>query len=125
MRPSSLLIAAVCALAGLSPGAQAQTPAEFYRGKQINLHIGFSSGGGYDVYARAVARHMSKHMPGNPTIVPQNMPGAGSLRVANFIYQLAPRDGLAFATMGRASVIAPIRAGTRISLRRNRGSMAA
>ena len=66
--------------------AQAQTPAEFYKGKTIEMHIGYSSGGGYDVYGRIVARHMGRHIPGNPQIVPKNTPGAGSLRAANWLY---------------------------------------
>jgi tripartite-type tricarboxylate transporter receptor subunit TctC len=88
--------------------AHAQSVAEFYRGKTVTLYIGFSVGGGYDLYARMLARHMVRHIPGNPQIVPQNMAGAGSLRVANFIYQAAPKDGTAFATMGRGSAFGPL-----------------
>src|SRR5262245_54476946 len=73
--------------------AQAQTAGGFYKGKSVTLAIGFSVGGGYDLYARPLARHIGKHIPGNPTIVPQNMAGAGSLRAANFIYTAAPKDG--------------------------------
>jgi tripartite-type tricarboxylate transporter receptor subunit TctC len=83
--------------------APAQTPAEFYRGKTVSLYIGFSVGGGYDLYARVLARHMGRHLPGNPQVVPRNMEGAGSLRAANFISQAAPRDGTAFATIGRGT----------------------
>jgi tripartite-type tricarboxylate transporter receptor subunit TctC len=104
----SASILAIAAFGALPQGVHAQPAAEFFRGKQVSLYVGFSAGGGYDLYARALARHMPRHLPGHPTIVPQNMPGAGSLRVANFIYQVAPRDGLAFATMGRASVVAPL-----------------
>src|SRR5262245_61243381 len=68
----SLLMSFACILP-----AQAQSPADFYRGKSINLAISFPPGGGYDLYARILGRHMGKHIPGNPTIVPQNMPGAG------------------------------------------------
>src|SRR4051795_9253730 len=98
----------VVALAGLSllasgVQAQAQSVAEFYKGKSINLAIGFSAGGGYDLYARHLARHMGKYIPGNPTIVPQNMPGAGSLRAANFIYTAAPKDGTAFGIFARTT----------------------
>src|SRR4030081_3252624 len=75
---------------------QAQSPAEFYKGKTVDLLIGYSVGGGYDVYARLIARHMGKHIPGNPTVVPKNMEGAGSLRLANWLYNVAPKDGLAF-----------------------------
>jgi tripartite-type tricarboxylate transporter receptor subunit TctC len=106
MRARLLAIAVACAL--LSFGARAQTPAEFYRGKQVSLYVGFSAGGTYDVYARAIARHLGKHIPGNPSVIPRNMEGAGSLRLANYIDQIAPRDGTAVATIGRATVAAPL-----------------
>ncbi len=75
--------------------------ADFYKGKQITLIVSYGPGGGYDVYARVLARYMSKYIPGNPTIVIQNMPGAGSLRGANYIYNAAPKDGTAFGTFAR------------------------
>jgi len=62
----------------MPPAAQGQTPAEFYKGKQVSLYIGYSVGGGYDLYARMLARHMGKHIPGNPTIIPRNMEGAAA-----------------------------------------------
>ena len=101
-------IVAVALLASLPFAAQAQTPAEFYKGKQVSLYIGFSAGGGYDLYARTLARHMGKHIPGNPQVVPKNMDGAGSLRASNFIYQAAPRDGTAFGASGRATPMSPL-----------------
>src|SRR3954463_6532058 len=67
--------------------------ADFFKGKTVRMLIGFGPGGGYDLYARLVAQHMSRHLPGNPAIVPQNMPGAGSLLVANYLVDVAPRDG--------------------------------
>src|SRR5207253_3876458 len=73
--------------------AVAQDVAAFYKGKRINLIVSYGTGGGYDVYARVLARYMSKYIPGNPTIIIQNMPGAGSLRGANYIYNVAPKDG--------------------------------
>jgi len=88
--------------------ARAQSVEEFYKGKPVNLIIGFSVGGGYDLYARHLARHMGKHIPGNPTIVPQNMAGAGSLRAANFLYTAAPKDGTAFGTFARTTGINPL-----------------
>lgn len=88
--------------------AAAQSVEEFYRGKSVNLVIGFSVGGGYDLYARHLARHMGKHIPGNPTIVPQNMTGAGSLRAANFLYSAAPKDGTTFGTFARTTGINPL-----------------
>jgi tripartite-type tricarboxylate transporter receptor subunit TctC len=86
----------------------AQSVEEFYTGKEVNLVIGYSPGGGYDTYARLLARHMGKHIPGNPTIVPQNMPGAGSLRATNWLFEAAPQDGTAFATIARAAPFDPL-----------------
>src|SRR6478672_1744007 len=83
--------------------ARAETPAEFYKGKSVSLYIGYTTGGGYDVYARLLARHLGKHIPGNPTIIPRNMEGAGSLRLANWLYSVAPTDGTAIATIGRGA----------------------
>jgi tripartite-type tricarboxylate transporter receptor subunit TctC len=77
----SALIAIVAALA---TRARADSVTDFYKGKSINLHIGFGPGGGYDVYARVLARHFARFVPGNPTIVAQNMPGAGGLKSATF-----------------------------------------
>ena len=86
----------------------AQNVADFYRGKNVALAISFSPGGGYDLYARTLARHMGKHMAGNPAIVPQNMPGAGGLRVAQYFSQAAAKDGLTFGTFTRMAGIAPL-----------------
>lgn len=91
--------------------ARAQPAADFYKGKQIDLYIGYSTGGGYDVYARLLARHMAKHIPGAPTIVPKNMDGAGSLRLANWLYRVAPKDGSVFGTIGRGIPFDPIMGG--------------
>jgi len=84
-------------------GARAQSPADFYKGKTVDLYIGYSVGGGYDLYARFLARHMGKHIPGNPTVLPKNMEGAGSLRLANWLYNVAPKDGTAFGAIGRGT----------------------
>ena len=84
-----------------APPARADDVADFYKGKRINLIVSYGTGGGYDVYARVLARHLSKHIPGNPSIIIQNMPGAGSLRGANYIYNVAPRDGTVFGTFAR------------------------
>jgi tripartite-type tricarboxylate transporter receptor subunit TctC len=99
---------ALIALAALPLPAGAQSVEQFYTGKTINLTVGFDSGGGYDVYARLLARHMSRHIPGKPAIVVQNMPGAGSLRAAQHLYSLAPKDGTAIGTFGRQMGIAPL-----------------
>jgi len=84
-----------------APAARADEVADFYKGKRINLIVSYGTGGGYDVYARVLAKHMSRHIPGNPNIIIQNMPGAGSLRGANYIYNVAPRDGTVFGTFAR------------------------
>jgi tripartite-type tricarboxylate transporter receptor subunit TctC len=91
----------------------AQGPASFYKGKSIDLYIGYSAGGGYDVYARALARHMGRFIPGNPTIVPKNMPGAGSLVLANWLYNVAAKDGTAFGMIGRGTAFDPLLGSTK------------
>jgi len=89
------------ALVAASP-VLAQSPAEFYRGKTIELDIGSSVGGGYDVHGRLLAKHMSKYVPGNPVIVPKNVEGAGGLRLANLLYNTAARDGTTFGILLRS-----------------------
>jgi tripartite-type tricarboxylate transporter receptor subunit TctC len=76
--------------------------ADFYAGKTINLYIGQGPGGGYDAYGRLVARHLGHHLAGAPIIVPQNMPGAGGFKVANYLYQVAPQDGTALGLAAEA-----------------------
>jgi tripartite-type tricarboxylate transporter receptor subunit TctC len=89
--------------------AWAQDPVEqFYRGKSINIYIGSSAGGGYDAYARALGRHMGKYIPGNPTIVPQNMPGAGGNKAAGYVYSVAPKDGTAIGALFPGGILAPL-----------------
>lgn len=82
--------------------ASAQTPAEFYKGKSINMLIGYPPGGGYDIYARLIADHMEKHVPGNPSIIVKNRPGAASLTVVNELYSIYPKDGTHIATFARS-----------------------
>ena len=87
---------AIGVVAGLaSTGARAESVADFYRGKSINVYIGVNVGGGYDFEARLLARFMRAHIPGNPTLVPQNMIGAGGIKMANYLYSIAPQDGTA------------------------------
>jgi tripartite-type tricarboxylate transporter receptor subunit TctC len=95
------MTAALLALALAATIARADAVADFYRGKQISLIVGYGTGGGYDVYGRLIARHLGRHIPGNPNVVVQNMPGAGSLRAVNHLYNTAPKDGTAIATFGR------------------------
>ncbi len=88
------LVAALCI--GLAAPACAEAVSDFYRGKELRLVISTTAGTGYDTYARTVGRHLAKHIPGNPAIVPQNMPGAGGLTAANYLYAVAPKDGTVF-----------------------------
>jgi tripartite-type tricarboxylate transporter receptor subunit TctC len=82
--------------------------AQFYRGKQISLIVGSSAGGGYDTYARLLARHLGKYIPGNPIIVPSNMPGAASNAAAAHIYNVAPKDGTVIGAVQTAAVLDPL-----------------
>jgi tripartite-type tricarboxylate transporter receptor subunit TctC len=82
------------------------TAQEFYRGKTINLYIGFSAGGGYDTYGRLLARHIGKHIPGTPNVVPLNMPGGGGMKLSLFLANVAPKDGTAFGLVDRGLLVA-------------------
>jgi tripartite-type tricarboxylate transporter receptor subunit TctC len=75
--------------------------AAFYSGKTVKVIIGYDAGGGYDTYARTLAAHIGKHIPGTPTVIVENMPGAGSLKAANYLFTTAPKDGTVFGTFGR------------------------
>jgi tripartite-type tricarboxylate transporter receptor subunit TctC len=88
--------------------AWAQSPAEFYKGKNVDLMVGYSAGGGYDVYARMLGRYIGKHIPGNPTVVVKNLEGAGSLRLANALYNSLPKDGTVFGTVARGAAFDPL-----------------
>jgi tripartite-type tricarboxylate transporter receptor subunit TctC len=88
--------------------AKADAVADFYHGRTVTLFVGYSVGGGYDNYARVLARHLGYHIPGNPSVLPQNMPGAGSLRALNYLYNAAPKDGSAIGTFGRGLAMEPL-----------------
>jgi tripartite-type tricarboxylate transporter receptor subunit TctC len=91
---SAALFGAVLAIGTVKPSAShAQSAADFYKGKQINLLIGVGAGGEYDLQARLSGRYIGKHIPGNPIVVPQNMTGAGGLKMVNYLYNVAPKDG--------------------------------
>jgi len=98
-RRSRIVTAALFVSALLASPAAAQPVAEFYTGKTITISVGYSPGGSYDYYPRVFARYLGKYIPGNPTVVVQNMPGAGSLRAANFLYNVAPKDGTALGVV--------------------------
>ena len=108
---SAVVIGAlVGSLAGswTAAGWAAEPAADFYKGKTVNLVIGYPPGSGYDVHARALAHHIGRHIPGQPTIVPQNMPGAGSLKATNHIYNVAPKDGTVLGAINRSLAMAPL-----------------
>jgi len=101
-------IVLLCLLVAVSAGdAMAQTPAAF-AGKIVTMYIGFGPGGGYDMWARVVAAHIGKHLPGNPTVTPENLPGGGSYRAAGFMYNVAPKDGTAIALIARDAALGPL-----------------
>jgi tripartite-type tricarboxylate transporter receptor subunit TctC len=89
----ALVAAAMIVSTAAIPSAAADDVAAFYKGKTISATIGYPPGGGYDIYMRALARHIGRHIPGNPNVVPRNMPGAGSLVAANYLYNNAAKDG--------------------------------
>lgn len=95
-------------LLGTGPAHAADPVADFYRGKTVQVLVGFGPGGGYDLYARTLARYMGRHIPGNPTMVPQNMPGAGGVKVMNYLYNVARKDGTVIATFARGLPIEPL-----------------
>jgi tripartite-type tricarboxylate transporter receptor subunit TctC len=99
LKPMMAVVLALTVLTGFA--ARAQTTEEFYRGKRLTLTVGYGPGGGYDVFARLLARHLGRFLPGNPAIIVQNMPGAGSLIAANYLYTIAPKDGTAFGLIAR------------------------
>src|SRR3954463_3593273 len=105
----STLAIATLSIAGMAPGA-AQDPAAFYRGKTIRIVVGFSSGGGYAVYARVLARHIGRFIPGNPAIVVQNMPGAASLKSVQYLSVGAPTDGTLINTFNAGLITQSITA---------------
>jgi len=103
-----LAASALACVLSIAPLAAQDAVEQFYKGKQISVIVGSSSGGGYDTYARLLARHFGSAMPGNPTMVVQNMSGAGSNRAAGYIYSVAPKDGTAAAAIFPGAVLQPL-----------------
>jgi len=96
----ALILAPVLCLATAAP---AQEP--FFARKTITISIGYTAGGSYDLYGRLVARHLGKHIPGQPTVVAQNMPGTGSLKAAAYLYEVAPKDGTALGVIVESAAL--------------------
>ena len=102
-----LLSVALAQAVGLSD-ANAASVADFYKGKKVSVVIGVSAGGGYDLYARVLSNFIGRHLPGDPTFVPQNMPGAGSLNAIAYLANVAPRDGTVMGTFARGMPLYPL-----------------
>ena len=100
-----LVLAASLAALPVSSALAQDTAAQFYKGRQVNVIVGSSAGGGYDIYARLIARHMGKHIPGNPTLVVSNMAGAGSNAAAAHIYNVAPKDGTVIGALQNTVIL--------------------
>src|SRR5438093_4870607 len=92
----------------MAGGAPAQGEGRFFEGKTIRIIVGFSAGGGYDTYSRVIARHLGRHIPGKPTVIVENMPGAGSLIAANHLYKVARPDGLTVGNFAGGLVLAQV-----------------
>jgi tripartite-type tricarboxylate transporter receptor subunit TctC len=90
------------------PGIQGAIAAEPLGGRNVTIVVGFGTGGAYDLYARALAHHIGRYLPGNPNIVVQNMPGGGGLKAAGYLYDVAPKDGSVIGTFARGNVIGPL-----------------
>src|SRR5262245_51002070 len=105
MHLTRMAVTALAAAALCLPVSGAARADDFYAGKTVKLYIGFGPGGGYDVYGRVLARHLRRFIPGTPNVVPENMPGAGGLRVANYMANAAAKDGLSIAVFSEGGAI--------------------
>jgi tripartite-type tricarboxylate transporter receptor subunit TctC len=108
MTISKILPAALAAAGFVAWGAASATAADFYKGKTVSIYVGSGAGGGFDTYARAVGRHLSKHIPGNPAIKVQNRPGAGGRGNANLVYVSDPQDGTVIGALGPWLALEPL-----------------
>jgi tripartite-type tricarboxylate transporter receptor subunit TctC len=103
-----LIVLALAVCAPPAPAAAQDAVADFYRGKQVSILVGFTPGGSSSLYAQALARHMGRYLPGSPSFIVQHVPGAGGLLLANNVANTVPRDGSAFAITGRTAAIEPL-----------------
>ena len=113
MRPKRIGLpgTAIFALVLTSPIA-AQPAGDSLAGKSVSMIIGFGAGGGYDLWGRTVGRHIGRHLPGAPTVIPQNMPGAGSYAAASYIFNIAPKDGSVLGIIARDAALGPLSGAT-------------
>ena len=102
-----MLRRALLAIAGLAltfgAGEARADAADFYRGRTVQFYIGSAPGGGYDFFGRMIARHLGRFIPGKPNVIPVNMPGAGGLKMAGYLYTIAPRDGSALGILAQTA----------------------
>jgi tripartite-type tricarboxylate transporter receptor subunit TctC len=108
MRKTAAILGGLAASAVSTAGAGAQSVETFYKAHPITISVGFSAGGGYDLAARTVGRYINAYIPGTPNVVIQNMPGAGSLKSINYIYNVAPKDGSQLAVFSRGIAVEPL-----------------
>src|SRR5262245_1079434 len=106
------IILAALPLVSLTAAAPAAAQPDTLAGKSVQMIIGFGPGGGYDLWGRTVGRHIGKHLPGQPTVVPQNMPGAGSYTAASYIFNVAPKDGTVLGIIARDAALGPLSGAT-------------
>jgi tripartite-type tricarboxylate transporter receptor subunit TctC len=105
LKPSGVIAASIAAAAMVAAPARAE---DFYAGKTIDLIVGNAPGGGFDIYARTIAQHLSQHISGNPTVVVKNMPGAGGARAGHYVNAVAPKDGLTIGAVMPGTIMAPL-----------------
>jgi len=103
--PTLRIIFAILALLLVVGDGAAQPAEQFFARKTVTVTIGYTAGGSYDLYGRMIARHLGKHLPGMPTVIAQNMPGAGSLKAANYLYEVAPKDGTALGVVVESAAL--------------------
>jgi tripartite-type tricarboxylate transporter receptor subunit TctC len=108
MLKCSAICSAAVLLMATQVAAAAQGAVDLFKGRTIDVYTGYTVGGGYDLYTRLLARHVGRHLPGNPTVVAKNMEDAASLRLANWLYTAAPKDGPAFGAIGRGTALDPL-----------------
>src|SRR5690242_15380415 len=104
-QPTAAVLAALMIWAA---PAGAQSPAEFYKGRTVTVVVSTSTGGGYDAMARAISRHIGKHIPGNPGVAVRNMPGAGGILAVNWLYNLAEKDGTVLGLVQNGTPLEPL-----------------
>jgi tripartite-type tricarboxylate transporter receptor subunit TctC len=108
MQSRRAVVAALVPLMLLASIGAAAAQGDLPAGKSVQMIIGFGAGGGYDLWGRTVGRHIGRHLPGNPTVIPQNMPGAGSYAAANYIFNVAPKDGSVLGIIARDAALGPL-----------------